>query len=281
MHFFSQVRDECKHPVYGVCSPRPGCEGKKCFMVTPSTLLTSGFVDRFSVYTGDWLVKQPDLDAVLTNMAVCGTNFCSRKTFQMHSSASQTPTPLLGSYTGRSVKLQDGDIVAHRNIVCHGAIECDQRFGATPNPGRVITLDEELPFVVQSRHRPPTPPTPPHSYAPEPGRAAVRNPAHRRAMRRCPVCCAVTSRPPGPSPQHTVLDLQGALHLRLLCLLLLDRARRRRTVRRRDQVRSGGRAGRGGKRVLQGRGVDVAAGPRAAGAASLSLPAFLWARLQL
>jgi len=64
----------------------------------------------------------------------------------MLSSASGKATGTLGSYTGFTVKIQDGTSVEYRTVLCHGDRKCDPREGS-PMDGRTITLNRDLSFV--------------------------------------------------------------------------------------------------------------------------------------
>ena len=64
----------------------------------------------------------------------------------MSTLAPNTPTGALGSFTGFTVKIQDGTKTAYRTVLCHGDRKCNPREGY-PLPGRTITLDRALDFV--------------------------------------------------------------------------------------------------------------------------------------
>lgn len=152
--FRAQVRDECLHPdSSAICTPSPDCQGTRCFTVNDQgKLAANNFVNRFYMYTGEWLDEGVDFVEIGRTSKVDCSNpvgVCTTTSFSMASSSPPQATGTLGSFTGYGVKMAQGDQVEYRNVLCHGEARCDPRNGF-PLPGRVITVDRAFSFVPTS-----------------------------------------------------------------------------------------------------------------------------------
>ena len=149
--FRPAVREECQHPESArICAAYPECIGDLCFETSGKISASNNKIDRFYTFTGEY-IDEGDL-AVQGRQGKClcdGNVKCSPSTFSMNSDASGKPTGSLGSYTGFTVRIQDGSNVESRTVLCHGDSKCDPREGF-PLPGRVITLDRPLSFSPTS-----------------------------------------------------------------------------------------------------------------------------------
>jgi len=141
------VREKCQHPQSsGICAAYPECIGDLCFENSGSQFSTATFdVFRHYTFTGEY-IDEGDL-SVVGRFGRCQCDGgCTQSSFTMISSASGKASGTSGSYTGFTVKVQDGSRAEYRTVLCHGDRKCNPQEG-NPLDGRTITLDRDLSFV--------------------------------------------------------------------------------------------------------------------------------------
>lgn len=146
--FRPAVREECQHPEStSICGAYPECAGDLCFENSGNSFpRQNGLANVFYIFTGEYM-NEGDLTAVgRRGKCQCEGGSCTPLSFTMIFEASGKPTGDLGSYTGYTVKIQDGVNVAYRTVLCHGDRQCDPREGY-PLPGRTLTMDRPIPFT--------------------------------------------------------------------------------------------------------------------------------------